>query len=574
MGISRRFQIITILIWLVIVPAGTFLAFILFPSKEIDWLNLAILFVLLVVTMKMPLRVKTITVSLERWITFTIFFQYGLFAEFAFTQIAMIILLFSRKSDLPIVQRFAVNSMIFTLVSLASGALFHFAGGVVGTTDFLTICLFGLLYATSYTVINSVLMQLYLYLEIGKDSIKEKFVVWDFVTTMMLLPFSLSLYILYEHLGNHAIMLMGIPFLLVLAIARRYNHSNNMNDKLSSAGIIGHELAERLGFDDVVRTFIKKLKDVVPYDNAYVLDLRAGEHLITLMGSENNVLSKKINDLSFKPEKSIYDGLDIDMSKLFSTKKEMNTLINFEFIQSVECVMTAPIRRNQRTEGFLILTSKRKKIFQALDLKIVDVLTGYFAISLVKARLYEKTIKQSEQCGLTQLHNFRYLDTKLNEEVIRYHTGKIDSLSAIIIDIDHFKLINDTYGHQSGNDLLCALATILKAYVGPNVTLARYGGEEFVFILPNRGKDETIKIAENVREEVELCQFRVIPDLSVSRKPVNVHMTVSIGVATVPEDAGDAKLLLRNADQALYIGGKQAGRNRVGVYSKGEIITV
>ena len=116
--------------------------------------------------------------------------------------------------------------------------------------------------------------------------------------------------------------------------------------------------------------------------------------------------------------------------------------------------MTAPIKRNQKTEGFLILTSKRKNIFQAIEMKIVDVLTGYFAISLVKARYYEKTVEQSERCGLTNLHNFRYLDAKLDEEIIRFHTGDINSLSVLMLDIDHFKLINDTYGHQSGNDLL------------------------------------------------------------------------------------------------------------------------
>src|SRR5690606_31410682 len=130
--------------------------------------------------------------------------------------------------------------------------------------------------------------------------------------------------------------------------------------------------------------------DVVPYDNAYVLDLRAGEHLITLMGSENNVISKELNGLSFNPEKSLNDGLDNDAPRIYSTKKEARSLRNFEFTQPVGSVMTAPIKRNQKTEGFLILTSKRKKMFEALDLKIIDVLTGYFAISLVKARYYEK----------------------------------------------------------------------------------------------------------------------------------------------------------------------------------------
>lgn len=574
MGISKRFQAITLIAWIVIVPPGIFFAFTSFPSIEIEWLNLGVLFALLFVTMTMPLQLKNITVSFERWITFTIFFQYGVFAELIFTQIAMLILVFSQKSDLPPMHRFFVNSLIFTLISLASGTLFHYAGGVIGSTDFLNICIFGLIYATSYSLINSVLMQIYLYLELGIYSFKEKFIVWDFATTMMLFPFSISLYFLYEHFGNNSILLIGIPFLLVLLIARMYNQSANLNVKLSSAGIIGRELAERLGFEDVIRTFIGKLKDVVPYDNAYVLDLRNGEHLITLMASENGIITKDTNGLSFNLEKTVDDGLDMDNPKIFGTQKEARALYNFKFIQPVESVMTAPIKRNQKTEGFLILTSKRKNIFQTMEMKIVDVLTGYFAISLVKARFYEKTVEQSERCGLTNLHNFRYLDTKLDEEITRFQIGDINSLSVLMLDIDHFKSINDTYGHQSGNDLLNALARLLESFVPIDATLSRYGGEEFVIVLPSYVESETIKLAEKIRNEVESSIFRVIPDLSKESKPVDVHMTVSIGIANVTEDATDAKELLRNADRALYIGGKQAGRNKVGVYGRTFVETV
>jgi diguanylate cyclase (GGDEF)-like protein len=571
--ITKKQKLIIFIIWLFIVPPGFFLAYILFPSIEIDWLNLAILFTLLVMTMTMPLQLKNMSVSMERWITFTVFFQYGVFAEFIFTQIAMVLLLITRKSDLPIAYRFFVNSLIFTPVSLLSGALFHSAGGLIGSVDFMNICIFGLLYAIGYSILNSTFMQMYLYFEVGILSIKEKYIVWDFVTTLVLLPFSISLYFLSDFLGNKAILLIGVPLLIVLLVARMYNRSNNLKDKLSSASIIGHDLADRLGFEDVIRTFITKLKDVVPYDNAYVIDLRSGEHLFPLMASENGTITKNIKGLSFDLKKVANDGLNMDEQKIFSTKKEAAALKNFEFTNSVRSVMTAPIKRHQKTEGFLILTSTKKNMFQALEMKIVDVLTGYFAISLVKARYYEKTVEQSERCGLTELHNFRYLDAKLDEEIVRFHTADISSLSVIMLDIDHFKLINDTYGHQCGNDLLVALARLLEVFVPAEATLARYGGEEFVVALPNCGKNETIELAERIRSEVELSIFRITPDLTEDREPVDVLMTVSIGVASVPEDSGDAKELLRHADRALYIGGKQAGRNRVGVYSNEEIKT-
>ena len=83
-----------------------------------------------------------------------------------------------------------------------------------------------------------------------------------------------------------------------------------------------------------------------------------------------------------------------------------------------------------------------------------------------------------------QLYNYRHLEAELDEEVAQFQAGDIASISTIILDIDHFKKINDTYGHQSGNDLLVATCRMLEKHVLKGATLARYGGEEFVIVLP------------------------------------------------------------------------------------------
>ncbi|CAM3109502.1 GGDEF domain-containing protein [Filibacter tadaridae] len=571
---SKKQRISIFFAWLLIVPLGVYNAYSYSPSLPIDWENVIFLFAILFITMFLPFKFQNVMISLERWITFTIFFQYGLFTELIFTQLAMFLLLFGSKTDTPALHRFFINSLIFTLVSFISGYIFHYMGGVIGSLDFFHISLFGLLYAVSYTVLNSIIMQLYLYFEFGVFTFWEKHIAWDFLVTMLLLPFAIALYFLYEHLGNKAIILTGIPFLIILLIGKMYNQSDNLNGKLSSASSVGRKLADQLRVDDVIKTFIEKLKDVVSYENAYVLDLRSGEHLYLLMSSENGLISQNASCIDFKSLKEENDGLSLDVTTILRSKKELRSLKNFQFLDSVKCVMTAPIRRNQKTEGFLILTSNKKNVFQSLERKIVDILTGYFAISLVKASYYEKTIENSERCGLTHLYNYRYLDATLDEEMIRLHTREIASLSVIMMDIDHFKSINDTYGHQSGNDLLVALARLLEKVVPEKATLARYGGEEFVIALPDIEKEAAIELAEQIRHEVDQSLFTIVPDLSEEREPVDVHMTVSIGVASVPEDADDAKALIRNADRALYIGGKQAGRNRVGVYGGDKSIHV
>ncbi|MFJ7933519.1 GGDEF domain-containing protein [Sporosarcina sp. NPDC096371] len=572
--ISRKKQLLTLVAWILIVPPSVYFAFNYLPAREIDWVNIMLYLAIIFVTMVMPLHLPKMTVTLEHWITFVVFLQYGIFAELVISQIAMIILLLSSKSSVPTSHRFLVNSTLFTIVSIVSGLIFHLLGGEVGMLSLSSVALLGSIYVVTYMVLNSILLKLY-FIWIGNSTaLWGKGALWDYVITLIILPFSISLYYLNVYYDNKSIVLIVVPYLITLYVLRMYHRSDNLTAVLSSASVIGRELADRLGYEDVIRTFLVKLRDVITHDQAYVLDLREGKHLIMLMGSENGVVSRRVNDLVFTSRIFLGNGLDLHATKIFKSKKETSLLKNFKFAYSVESVMTVPIKRNLRAEGFLILTSSRKNAFQALDMKIVAVLSNYFSISLVKARLYEKNVEQSERCALTNLHNFRYLDAKLDEEMIRYHQGDIHSLSAIILDIDHFKWMNDTYGHQSGNDLLCELSTILMTYVDPDVTLARYGGEEFVFILPNRGKDEIIELAEDIRAEVAATTFRIIPDLLEDRSPIDVQMTVSIGVATVPEDADDAKLLLRNADRALYVGGKQAGRNRVGVFAKKEIVTV
>lgn len=571
MVITKKKQLLIAVAWICIVPPGVYFAFNYFPSKVMDWPSLLLYFFILIVTMAMPIHVSHMRISLERWITFIVFFQYGVFAELVFTQVAMILLLFNGKGKPPILHRFLVNSIMFTIVSNVSGLIFHaFSGGIGMMLDFHQLLILGSLYAISYMVLNSVLVQLYFTWMRAGILIWTNGTMWDYIVTMIVLPFSISLYYLNIHFGNKSILLIGIPLLLIIYIIRLYHRSDDLNAKLSSASVIGRELADRLGFEDVIRTFIVKLRDVVSYDQAYVFDLKSGKHLVPLMGSENGVVTKDVQNLVLRTPIFAGNGLDLDKTSIIETRKEAKMLKNFVFPQSVQSIMVAPIKRDQKTEGYLILTSHQKNMFQALEMQIVDVLTGYFAISLVKARLYEKTVEQSERCGLTKLYNFRYLDAKLDADILRYHEGDIHSLSAIMLDIDYFKKINDTYGHQSGNDLLCAFSKLLLPFVEQDATLARYGGEEFVFILPNKGKNESVALAEQIRKTVEEVRFRIVPDLSESRQPIDIGVTVSIGVASVPEDAEDVKSLLRNADRALYIGGKQAGRNRVGVFSREE----
>jgi len=159
---------------------------------------------------------------------------------------------------------------------------------------------------------------------------------------------------------------------------------------------------------------------------------------------------------------------------------------------------------------------------------------------------------------LTELHNRRYLDRRLNEELSRasrYH----QPLSCLFIDADHFKRINDSFGHQAGDSVLRELASRIRSQLRASDVATRYGGEEFCLILPGTGKKESVFVGERIRRAIETESFPGESHLPLGR------LTISIGVAAYPSDGGTADELIHAADLALY-SAKAQGRNRLVLY--------
>jgi two-component system cell cycle response regulator len=157
--------------------------------------------------------------------------------------------------------------------------------------------------------------------------------------------------------------------------------------------------------------------------------------------------------------------------------------------------------------------------------------------------------------ALTGLNNRRYLDTHLATLVDRSNRrGR--PLSVLITDIDHFKFINDTHGHEGGDDVLRDFARRVRGAVRGADLACRYGGEEFVVVMPDTTTDIAAQVAERLREAVAAAPFRI------SATGVAAPVTTSVGIATLEADGEGADALLRRADKALYQA-KNNGRNRV-----------
>lgn len=570
MTISKNHQIIAGIVWLLVFPFIIFVTYTYFPMRELEWGNLIVLFVIVFLTMMLPIKIQDITITLERWVTLTIFLQYGVFAELLFVQAALLILLLSQKTSLPLNHKFFVNSIVFSITSLVSGIVYYFIGGAVYSLDFTKVFIWATVYGFTYTLVNNAILKLYFKTQKRSYSLLSRGPIWDYITTLLMVPFGVAFYFLDEYLELLAVLLIGVPFLLVLYVMQTYMISNRMQGQLSLASEIGHNLANELEFDEILKIYIKRLKELVPYDNGYVVDLRSQKTLIPLIGMRGGQIALTgIMGIQFEDEKTTNDGLDLLETKIFHKQKEIRTLRHIKFDEKVSSVMTVPVIRNQITEGFLILTAKQKNVFQPDDIPIFEMLTGYLAIALQNARHYEEIRNKSEQCGLTNLPNYRYFDRKLEGFAENFHENRLDSFSIVMLDIDHFKMVNDTYGHESGNVVLIELAKILKSFLRSDDIVARYGGEEFVFILHECSKENAVQFAEEIRLKVARTSFRIIPDLFEDKTPIDINITISLGVASVPRNGLTAKEVLRSADRALYIGAKQAGRNKVGVLDKG-----
>ena len=221
----------------------------------------------------------------------------------------------------------------------------------------------------------------------------------------------------------------------------------------------------------------------------------------------------------------------------------------------------------------IMLSSKTEAVdkVKGLELGAVDYITKPFDAGELIARvntqlrlktlhdeLLEKTKKLSKMAdrdGLTGLYNHRYYQDKLAEEFARAKRYKLP-LSNILMDIDFFKKINDTYGHTAGDIILKGIGSMLRGSTRKEIdTPARYGGEEFAIILPHTELSRAIKVAERLRKAVAEHPFKISTG--------HISITMSFGVAAIPHaEIEDKQALIKASDKALYKA-KEKGRNRV-----------
>jgi diguanylate cyclase (GGDEF)-like protein len=218
-----------------------------------------------------------------------------------------------------------------------------------------------------------------------------------------------------------------------------------------------------------------------------------------------------------------------------------------------------PLHSSGRRLGVLVLSRRARDPLPDTSLKLVEWSAELLAQTLCRIYRDAAIRRQARHDGLTDLANRRTFDTLLAGEIDRVRIGLSEECSLLLADLDHFKLVNDQYGHQAGDEVLRVTAQLLREHVGrmrvgERSLLARYGGEELAVLLPGVGTAGALRVAEEIRMAIET--------LAIKFGDTRLGVTVSIGVACCPLHGMCAAELVKSADSALYRA-KSEGRNRV-----------
>ncbi|TAK34237.1 MAG: sensor domain-containing diguanylate cyclase [Chloroflexota bacterium] len=225
------------------------------------------------------------------------------------------------------------------------------------------------------------------------------------------------------------------------------------------------------------------------------------------------------------------------------------------FLPEMRTAVVAPATVRGRLRGLIAAFESTPGAFTDHHVHVLSSVAISLAIAAENCDLHEYLQQQAVTDELTGLTNRRVLNQRLSEEILRSSCHG-SALSVLMIDIDHFKLVNDTFGHQMGDRVLKSLSALLVAQLRKHDICARYGGEEFVAILPGVGTDEARSVAERIRAAVEQMS------VSLGDNGPRTHVTVSIGISTRRSASPTCEDLIDNADRAMYQA-KVLGRNRV-----------
>ena len=370
------------------------------------------------------------------------------------------------------------------------------------------------------------------------------------------------------------IVLFGIAFLyLIKSLKISKNMQDNLNilhdESLNNAKL----LSQRNHRKNLQAKLNEVLQIVQTQEEAFLAITNYGKHLFS---NYSGAFYVKSNSKDYFEKRSQWGTViqveGFEPNECWAVRK--NNIYNYDGIsQDMACnhnmeiqhkhfSICLPTSSADEMIGILVLIDSTIKIGQDISFNeetksVAEEVVDHIGLAITNLRLRESLKNSSIVDTLTGLYNRRYLNETLGREIARAQRAK-QSLGIILLDVDHFKIFNDSYGHEAGDLVLKEVGTLLKHYCRTSDIACRYGGEEFVLVLPDADLSIVIKRAEEIRIAIKSIMLmyggNTLPAISISA-----------GVSSFPEHSLDINELIKMADDALYQS-KRNGRDQTNVY--------
>jgi len=376
-----------------------------------------------------------------------------------------------------------------------------------------------------------------------------------------LLPLAVVIVLIYRPQDLLAFILLGTTYLLINFTFSRLSDTGfklrQRIGELETLNRTAHVLAHSLQLHELVESISRETAAAIPEATVLAIGLwdekRRNEFVFDVYARDRDEFQRIV-----LPRTEGISWWVVENKKPLSIPDLRRAQDRFDFgvrgDPGIRAWLGVPLIMYDQVIGVLSVQSHAPGAFGADHLRLLEAIAGQAAVAIQNARLYELATVD----GLTGLYVRRYFDSRLREELARAQRFG-SSFAVVIMDLDDFKQLNDTHGHQVGDRVLREIAQVVRRNMRGIDIAARYGGEEFAFILPRTGVVDAHGVAERIRSDI--AEHRVVlADHTV------VRVTASLGVAGYPESGGgDAASLVYRADVALYRA-KATGKNRVELY--------
>lgn len=562
-NISRRKKVG---IWVLFIPVAIYiiaLSIAQLINQPLSVLRYGLFLLLTILIAAFPIRMRDTVFNLIQGMSLATFIVFGLLPELLLSFIGILAVLIRSKIGSDQHYRYPINILATWISSTISAGVYFLTLNLLeipSLAPFHILSMAG--YLITYNLINQLLGVLVgkFFYNGEKVSFFNEELLFSLKVTSIILPSAFIVVYLHESLGTVGVLFAAFPFIAISVVTQYYYKSKTNNQYLTKIAEYSQMLAIRKSRKHVIKDFMDYTLKIFPSKQVFYFKIQKEKFAVL---NKISILDGKemesLPEIILTENSPLMEAFNKDTATVFHHSTEWRNKAYYNKSYHPESAVVLPIKLKNKNIGLIVITHPQRKIYDDLLVSMIGMFYQYFRIVLETIYDFEVLEDSNYTDYLTNLPNLRgfynYFD-KMNKN------KNDNSVSLIVLDLDHFKRINDTHGHAAGNDVLTQVAEVLNKFSSEHVFVARFGGEEFILLIQNLSKAEAYQLTENIRQAIERTVFKI--DYSIETGMAEeIRATASFGLATYPDDVKDIHSLVQLADRAMYLGSKQTGRNKI-----------